>query len=319
MRNVLRGTDSVFTTLVRLAYISAGLIGWFAFFTHRTVNDPTVGFWLGASLAVAVGIHEFLQQVRTYMGWRKLQRTNLSPEERDRTKFGFLVNLGFTVILLGCGGFMYWNNFVGGDGLPLWATGLIEAVIVPLFGIAATFLLDVEDDPGLLLKKQEHSMLLKLVNMTQKQWDARVQNAVQNGHNLAPIAIALMDDSGDADGARRVRIIEEGLKATENGVFKSGKLYVAPSLKSRVFGADSLNTQIEHPRTVQNDTSSGVQNEQRKPRKVIHIAPSKRAERYVQKYPNASVSEVMKGARVSRGTAYNAIEAFKNERTGTEG
>jgi hypothetical protein len=60
-------------------------------------------------------------------------------------------------------------------------------------------------------------MLHRTIRATVRQWNHRIERARKHGVDLAPVAVSLMMDAGDADGARRVQLIAEGLNVAESG------------------------------------------------------------------------------------------------------
>lgn len=333
--NVGTRLDRIMSWSVRVAYIIGMFFGWFGVFTGLTINNPMVTYISGAALAGAVTTHEFLQLRRAELYRKRAQRSNTAPTEAKHFRKLARTNFIVTGIILAAGSFMLYNHFsiVGGgeDSITPHIRAIIEAVLIPLFAGISTLLTEIEDDPTALLARASYEMQLDAVNKVKKQWTERVETVVQSGHNLSPVAIALMLDAGDETGAQRIRIIEEGLAAAEGfGSPNEGELYISPAQAGRALAAGRLDSPKRTPRkgvddgpkasseTVQNGTVSPAKTGQRKPRKVTSLTPKLRAARWLSKHPTSTIDEIMRGAGVSKGTAI-AARKQSNERTGTEG
>lgn len=336
MENVGTGFDRFLANIVRICYVLGTFFGWYGLFTGSTINNPTVTYAAGVCLAVAVVLHEWLQLRRAKLYRNRAVRAGTDPKLQEHFARQFWVNFGIGCILLAAGGFMLYNHFTvinGGQNLvPPGVAALIEAVIIPVFGAVSTFLTEVEDDPGALLSRMAHTMTLEAVKKIDAQWSKRLASAVQNNHNLAPIAVALMDDSGDAAGAGRIRIIEQGLGAVEGtDQSKLPPLYISPSVAARALGAartDRVNltpykpsangqngADDDRPKVVKTATRNGVNEGVRKPRAVGKVTKLQRATAYAVKNPEATLGEIVRRTKVSRGTAVTA----RMKATGTEG
>jgi hypothetical protein len=333
--NVGTRLDRIMSWSVRVAYIIGTFFGWFGMFTGTVLNNPVVTYLSGAALAGAVVTHEFLQLRRAELYRRRAQRSTTTPTEGKHFKKLAFTNFTVSCIILAAGSFMLYNHFtVIGGGVDVFgpnSRALIECILIPLFAAISTLLTEIEDDPNGLLARAAYEMTQKAVKLVQQQWDDRVQNVVQSGHNLSPVAIALMVDAGDEAGAKRIRIIEEGLATAEGfDLSKNGMPYISPAQAGRALAAGRVDNPKQTGRkaadggpkasseAVQFGQASSTKNGQRKPRAVTKLTASKRAERFVSRNPNATLSEVMSGARVSKTTAILAREAIR-QRTGTEG
>jgi hypothetical protein len=110
--------------------------------------------------------------------------------------------------------------------LPAGFQVAIRATILPLLFLASGFLTPLHTSAGDVLASASREMLHSTVRATRKQWKARIAKAQREGLDLAPVAIALMHDAGDLEGARRIRLISDGLSAAENGT--TARTEVAP-------------------------------------------------------------------------------------------
>jgi len=101
--------------------------------------------------------------------------------------------------------------------LPSWLQiGLRGAVVPVLFlltGALSPLTVNASDE----LAAASRHMLHRTIRATVRQWNHRIERARKHGVDLAPVAVSLMMDAGDADGAHRVQLIAEGLNVAESG------------------------------------------------------------------------------------------------------
>src|SRR5260221_497472 len=219
MHRLLEKLDGAASTLVPLAYLAGMLIGTAAYFSGVVLE---AGVAVGIALAIAVEMHGFLAQRRLRATWSHLasvaaddpQRASLTAQLRAN-----VVVLGILIVLSMYNGAAFlsrpWplvDNF-----LPAGFQIAIRATILPLLFLASGFLTPLHTSAGDVLASASREMLHSTVRATRKQWRERITRAQRQGLDLAPVAIALMKDAGDLEGARRIRLISDGLNAAETG------------------------------------------------------------------------------------------------------
>jgi hypothetical protein len=90
----------------------------------------------------------------------------------------------------------------------------IRGTIIPALFFLAGFLIPLTVDAGEVLQRASGDMLHKTVKAVTAQWNTKIDAAKREGRDLAAVAVALMIDSGDQDGARRIQLISDGLAGT---------------------------------------------------------------------------------------------------------
>lgn len=218
MHRLLERLDAGAATLVPLLYLAGLMLGTMAYFTDERLG---MGLAVGTALAFAAELHSFLQQRRCRALWGQLTRTQ-DADARERIRGQFLANLAILAALVLFSAFnsiafvaSTWTPAPG--WLPGWVQIGIRGAIIPAFFLLAGFLSPLNADAGALLASASHAMLHKAIHATVKQWRRRINRAQRRGLDLAPVAVSLMLDAGDAEGARRIAMIADGLAAAEAG------------------------------------------------------------------------------------------------------
>lgn len=239
MHRFLERLDAAGTTLVPLAYLAGLVGGTMAYFTGIRLG---FGLAVGISLAVASELHSFLQQRRTRATWGVLARTSPDdPHYAGLRRQLFASACILTALLL----FQTFTSmaFVAETWtpargyLPGWLQVGIRGAVVPFLLLLAGFLAPLTVDASAVLSRASGDMLHKAIRATVKQWNHRIDRARRQGLDLAPIAVALMLDAGDTDGARRVQMIAEGLNVAE-GVTSSSSVHAAAAPGGAVAAMD---------------------------------------------------------------------------------
>lgn len=337
MHSVGNSFDRLLTWVVRLAYMVGMSLGIYGFFIRGGVDVPLVvsqGFAL--SMTAAVICHGLLQQRRVMFVWSHLN------DERDETKRtqifrSLMVNVALMSSLLVFGGFAVWVYLYrashGGlapvDDSVLYT---MEALVLPVFELAASFIIEVVDTAHGLLKRASAEMLFEATKMASKQWRSDLRTAVKEGRDLSPIMVELQLDSGDGDSARRTSIIKRGLTATAGQTStKKGLLYDAQKRIGRAFdglplqggaGASKMGVRLT-PASTQLGDETDPQNEapggsKRKSRATVKVTPRERAKRYMKKYPDKGIAEVARQLNISENTVRNARDEMLEENVSGE-
>lgn len=249
MHRLLERLDSAASTIVPLLYLAGLALGTASYFAGVTLEGENAGLAVGAALALAAELHSFLQQRRVRATWSQLQRLPDDLEhgpERDALATQLKVNAGILAALLAFSAFnatafvaATWRPAPG--FLPPWLQIGIRGLVIPVFFFLAGFLAPLHTDASDQLRATSVEMLRRTLKAIGKQWKRRLALAQKRNADLAPIAIALLEDVGDTDGARRVQLIAAGLDATThattttittatpNGQSEMGVVYARPN------------------------------------------------------------------------------------------
>lgn len=222
MHRLLERLDGAASTFVPLLYLAGLALGAASYFAGITLAGENAGVAVGIALAAAAELHSFLQQRRVRATWAQLQRLNVTNEdtpEREAISQRLQVEAGILLALLVFSAFnatafvaATWHPTSG--WLPPWLQIGIRGCVIPAFFFAAGFLSPLHTDASEQLHATSTSMLRRTLKAIDKQWKQRLAQAQKRNADLAPIAIALLEDAGDTDGARRVQLIAAGLEAT---------------------------------------------------------------------------------------------------------
>lgn len=250
MHRTLEKLDGMGSSLVPLLYLLGLSLGTLAYFTGVTADFNLA---VGSALAVAAELHSFLQLRRTRASYGLYARLAEDDPRRDLVRRQLRINLA---ILSGLVAFSAYNSVsfaaatwhpTGIGFLPAPWQIAIRGTIVPGLFLLAGFLSPLTADAGALLADASHTMLHKTLRTTLRQWKRRVDKAARGGLDLAPVAIALMRDAGDEDGARRVALIADGLAAAEGHApsVDAGPLALLPAMAPALSLADLIGTASE--------------------------------------------------------------------------
>ena len=216
MHRILERLDGAASTIVPLAYLAGMMVGTAAYFSGLVLDAGTA---VGISLAVAIELHGFLEQRRMRALWNAYTRM---PESEERDRLGGQLR-AHVAILAGLVLFQAYNSlqFLSATWRP--SPGIvpepvqlvIRALVLPaaflLSGALSPLTVEASDE----LRHASRQMLHRTLRATLRQWSKRIDTASRAGHDLAPVAVSLMLDAGDADGARRITLIADGLNTAE--------------------------------------------------------------------------------------------------------
>lgn len=229
MNRLLERLDGAASTLVPLLYLLGLALGTVVYFTNAHIGALLA---VGVSLALAAEVHSFLAQRRVRALWGLYTRRGLDEDAREALRTQLWVQGS---ILAGLVGFSAYNAtaFVASTWTPApgWLPAPLQlgvrGLIVPVLFLLTGFLSPLTTDAGAILASASREMLHHTIKTTVRQWRQRIKRARRRNLNLAPVAIALMLDAGDADGARRIHMIDAGLAHAEAGHAPGEALSVA--------------------------------------------------------------------------------------------
>ncbi len=309
MHRLLERLDGIASTIVPLAYLSALFIASAMFFSGAVLN---LGVAVGISLAAASELHSFLAQRRARAAYASLVRTDQTDERYDTLKaqaranfwilaallaFQEFTSLGFTV-----------ETFHPAPGfLPSWLQIGIRGSAVPVLFLLAGLLVPLSVDAGAVLTRASGDMLHKTVKATVRQWNKRINRARRSGVDLAPVAVSLMLDAGDSDGARRIQLIADGLARAEGRADRTASAARALTLAN--FAPDTHDTPPDDGGTPLASSKTTGQ-EVLPDTGPIYVLPDSRemsiearVRRYLARYPDASIKTLARKLKISESTA----------------
>lgn len=218
MHRLLERLDGAASTIVPLAYLTGLLLGTMSYFAGVTLD---AGLAVGMALALAAELHAFLEQRRCRALWAAYNRAgDLGVRERLASQLKAHIAIlaalvTFSAVNATAIAAETWHPAPG--FLPIWLQiGLRGAVVPVLFlltGALSPLTVNASDE----LAAASRHMLHRTIRATVRQWNHRIERARKRGVDLAPVAVSLMLDAGDTDGARRVQLITEGLDVAESG------------------------------------------------------------------------------------------------------
>lgn len=216
MHRILERIDGAASTIVPLLYLGGLMLATVAYFSGISLN---FGAAVGVALAAACELHSFLQQRRFRASWSAFRRSAHDDSRRGalltdlRTQGAVLgVLLAFSTF---CSVSFTAETWHPTDGaLPAAVQIGLRGSIIPTLFFLAGFLVPLSLDAGEVLQRASGDMLHKTVKAVTAQWNVRIDQAKREGRDLAAVAVALMIDSGDQDGARRIQLISDGLAGT---------------------------------------------------------------------------------------------------------
>jgi hypothetical protein len=226
MHRTLERLDGAASTIVPLAYLAGMMLGTAAYFSG-VVLDAGLAVGLALAVDVAVELHGFLEQRRVRALWANYSRTQNEEQWARVAPTELHAHAG---ILAGLVLFQAYNSLQFLN-LSAWhpAPGIVppavqlvlRALILPAGFLLSGALSPLTVNAGEELRHASRQMLRRTLRTTLRQWNARSARAHKQGHDLAPGAVALREDAGAADGARRIRRIAAGLDTAEGGGSRS--------------------------------------------------------------------------------------------------
>lgn len=292
------------------------------FFSGAILN---FGVAVGISLATASELHAFLAQRRARAAYAALARVSREGDRYDTLRaqvranvailaalllFQEFTSLGFTV-----------ETFHPAPGfLPGWLQIGIRGSAVPWLFLMAGYLIPLSVNAGEVLSRASGDMLHKTVKSTVRQWNKRIDHARKSGLDLAPVAVSLMLDAGDTDGARRIQLIADGLAQAETRTLAEPSVSRALTLTSFT-PPDDGGAPLASSKTTQQEVLPADDG--------LYIVPEPRGmsiearvSRYLRRHPDASIKTLARALKISESTAskYRRVisaqqVAGKNENT----
>ena len=254
MHRILERLDAAAGTLVPLLYLFGLMLGAVSYFAGITLN---LGLAVGIALASAAELHSFLQQRRVRADYTRLARLSDTDDEYEQAKRQFKIN---TWILVGLLAFSAFNatTFVYETWTPApgplawrWAQIIVRGVVVALLFFAAGFLAPLHTDAAEQLQVTSAAMLHRTLKAIDRQWRGRLKRAEKRNADLAPVAIALLQEQGDHKAAKRLALIAQGLHTAESGAPLAALAAANEQLSSGLQGIHALPTQHLTPPTPQ--------------------------------------------------------------------
>lgn len=326
MHRLLERLDGMASTIVPLAYLAALFLGTAAYFGGAVLN---YGAAVGLALACASELHSFLASRRARAAYGALARVSKDDAQYETLRGAVRANVAILAALLAFQEFTSIGytveTFTPAQGfLPGWLQIGIRGSAVPFLFLLAGFLVPLAVDAGPVLSRASGDMLHKTIKATVKQWNTRIDRARRSGLDLAPVAVSLMLDAGDSDGARRIQLIADGLAHAE------GRTLHAELAEPSAPASRALTLASFTPDTPPTDggtplgSSKTTEQEVSQPDAALFIVPESgamtieaRVRRYLRKYPDASIKRLARALKISESTAskYRRVVMAENERT----
>lgn len=306
-------------------YLLAMSLGTATYFVGRYIGlSPDFVVVIGFATAAAVEVHSLLSQRLARRLWQKRNKLDPADEEYESVDSQFRIHMWITVGLVAFSIFNAWQFWrltypaviTGWDVVAI----TIRAAFIPAAFLAAGFLVPLEYDAGMLLADASHKMLRRTIKITISQWNRRISRARKQNIDLAPIAIALMEDAGHRDGARRVQMIAAGLNVAEGREPATYSLSAPEPSQATALALKGPQTSPDRPPTGggspavkprSTQSTGGVGSTGRATVTRLRAGRPKRDRRtayqrvadYLTEHPAASVRAVAEGAKVSLSTA----------------
>lgn len=208
MQRFLERWESGIRQLIPLAYLAGLLAGTVAVFSGFTIGGRVA---TGILVGIAIELHTFFLERQTradYALWRAEQ----TKAAGGRLKAS-IYPLAVMLVLQGACSVVFTAETYHptGTALPLPVMVVAIGLITPGLAFLAGFLIPLQRSPTEMLAEASHTMLGDTMTSVQKQWYSRVRSARKGGHNLAPVAQALLEDAGHGDHARRLSLMDAAI------------------------------------------------------------------------------------------------------------
>lgn len=316
MRSFLLWLENALAYMVRIFFLLGMLSGTAFFFMHSVLPGNVLEIMGGVSAAFfTLSVEGFVygQQVRLNAAWTAFQKTSPATEQRRR----MARDLTIAVIAMACvwgvscvTSFSFWLYLVHPSDAFTWAEVITLGFVIPTLYVASGLMAKVRMDATEVLAQHADDMTLRALHHIGSQWKSRLERAVEREHDLAPIAVTLMEDAGEVDGARRVSTIAKGLQATEAGrtvlpsPVKSPKSYSSQTRSNAGLAGSAIDTHFLPASAAEEMTSRRpITLLGRKARKAVRLTPKERVFAVLSDNPGVSISDIQRAAKVSKPTA----------------
>jgi hypothetical protein len=301
-----------FANLVRWSYLIALALGAFMLFSGMDIDSVYLNLGVRGATAVALLMHEFLQQKVVRSLWHKKSQTGLTDDARQVLTKSFRQQFTILLVLTGL------NIFNTVNRLSLIATGhillptnwliVVQGVTIPVLFLLSSLLVEAEEDASSILRRAAVNMQKSTMRTVASQWRARLARAKKADVNLATVSATLMKDAGSVADAQRIALIDSELSRAEGrpqpvGRAKSRDLYSVPAQAT----SGTVALALRHQNTPQNGGQIEVV---RMPRHAIKKSAKERVFAVLdavndpsEVIANYGPAKVAKLAKVSESTA----------------
>lgn len=291
-------------TIVIMLYLWGMMLGTADFFTGQHIGAVILVGW---GLACAAELHSYLVQLRVRVLGAQLGKLNSEDPHFAKLQRELVLQRRAMYALIGFSIYnsvAFWATQLHPVGFWDWVNVIGRGLIVPCLFYVAGHLHPIAADATDLLEQANSRMLMRTMKALTTDMKKRIEKAERERHDFTPLTVALLLDVGKKDEARRIQMISDGLRRTEQSApsAKSGKssnLYYAsaqaqPGAKPTQFQTQTMN---ENPDEIQG---------KRKPRRAVPRSPKARIYRILDRMENpayADVTEIARGAKCDWKTA----------------
>lgn len=330
---VLSTVTRVLSRMVRILYVVGFALSFFAFFggpVKGIADNEYLVLGVAASLSIALVVHELLIQERVVALVYKYFRHSI--DEITKKAVGTELKVyGASLLVLAafdayCG-IEFRSGAVGLLQPKDMRQYVIQSISIVSLYLLSSLLAPQDADATGVLNRSSLEMLLSTTKATVGQWTKRIKSARKNNLNLANATAVLMEDAGEVDSARRVRLMDFELSKLEGGVNtsagkptdkykldKKNNLYLPATVNSSGSKSGVVNNANEQTNEHQNNRSDGHKLMRfRKPRVPVKKTERQRVFDQLDKNPDLKDEHLMTLAKVSRNTARKYRREWLNE------
>lgn len=304
--------DKALVTIVPLLYLGGLMFGTATYFTGLTLD---FGIPVGFGLAFAIEMHAFLQQRRVRIAYAAWTRAK-TEDDKELLAKRLRVDVGALFLCMAFQAYnstAFWALVLHPHTQSDWAQVALRGVILPFLFLLTGLLEKVSLDAIDILEDAVGTMLLDSQKATVQQWKSRLKAAKKQGINLTHVLVTLLEDAGDAESAKRIKTIDAGLTRTDGVRAQTprpndGNLYSSSGQKYSGATAVGSDYQVSTRRLAALPTG-------RLPRRVVKKTPQERVFDYLNRHPDASLSDLEIKAQVTRETAVKYRQQWLSERS----
>lgn len=332
---VLSRLTKFLSWMVRILYVVGLSLSFFAFFggsVQGIAENKFIVLGVAASLSVALIVHELLIQERLVALIYKYFRKGADKKAIGAELKLYASCFGALAVFDAYCGFEF---RAGASGL-FQAQGLVQFLIqsfaIVLLYSLSSLLVPHDADAAGMLNRSSLEMLMSTTKATVKQWTTRLSRGAKSGLNLAGATATLMEDAGEMDSARRVRLMDGELAKLEGGVNTQAgsptdryvynektKMYEPRVQATRATKASVLDSGNGLVNGQENDKSNEPKLKLiRKPRVNRKKSEKERVFEQLNKNPELKLEPLMALAKVSKGTAVKYRNQWLDEHPDVE-
>lgn len=300
--------------VVIMLYLAGMMLGTADYFTGQHFGAVILVGW---GLACAAELHSYLVQLRVRILNAQLSKLNEEDPHFAKLTREFILQRRAMWALIGFSiynSIAFWATQLHPVMWQDWAQVIGRGLIVPCLFYVAGHLHPIAADATDMLEQANAKMLNRTMKALTADMKKRIGRAEREGHDFTPLTVALLLDVGKKDEARRIQMITDGLKRTEQSSpsTKSGK-------SSNLYYAQTQAQPGAKPIQFQTQTMNGNPDEiqgKRKPRRAIPRTAKARVFRILdrmEKPEHADLTALARGAKCDWKTAKKHWEKWMDD------